>query len=130
MGWKWGKASRGGWPERMRILREEHPLVVFSKRANRYSARAKAILERYDITPRPKIIEVDLRADSPHIKTLLVRLTHHATFPNVILHGQSLGGSDDIVRMHEEGILEETLEAAGLRVGWNGEDGREGDVVV
>ena len=31
MGWKWGKASRGGWPERMRILREEHPLVVFSK---------------------------------------------------------------------------------------------------
>jgi len=59
-----------------------------------------------------------------------VRLTHHATFPNVILHGQSLGGSDDIVRMHEEGNLEETLVAAGLRVGWNGDDEREGDVVI
>jgi len=30
-GWKRGKVSRGGWPERMRILREQHPLIVFSK---------------------------------------------------------------------------------------------------
>lgn len=32
-GWTWGKASvgRGGWQERMRTLREEYPLVVFSK---------------------------------------------------------------------------------------------------
>ncbi|KAL4073829.1 thioredoxin-like protein [Scleroderma citrinum] len=126
--WKWSKGSRGGWTERMRVLREEYPLVVFSKSYCPYSARAKAILERYDLTPRPKIIEVDLRADAPQIKTLLLRLTHHSTFPNVILNGRSLGGSDDIVRMHEEGELGEMLLAGGLKVGWNGDD--EGDIVV
>ncbi|KAG6333338.1 hypothetical protein ID866_5755 [Astraeus odoratus] len=160
---RWGKPlakSNGGWMERIHVLRKEYPLIVFSKVGSvtylqwtamnptslldpelLYSARAKAILERYDITPRPKIIEVDLRvttapslptsdiADAPHIKTLLTRLTHHTTFPNIILHGHSLGGSDDLGRMHEEGLLHSVFEAAGLKVGWDGEYER-GEVMV
>ena len=62
-------------------------------------------------------------ADSPHIKTLLTRLTHHSTFPNVILRGHSLGGSDDLIRLHEEDQLRQVLEKAGVKVGWTGEGG-------
>ncbi|KAI6002824.1 hypothetical protein EDD15DRAFT_2224802 [Pisolithus albus] len=117
----WGerlKQNRVGWAERLRVLQEEYPLIVFSK----------TLLERYDITPRPRIIEVDLRSDAPHIKTILTRLTRHATFPNIILHGHSLGGSDDLLRMHEGGVLRSVLEAGGLKIGWSGED--EGEVIV
>ncbi|KIK10589.1 hypothetical protein PISMIDRAFT_124213, partial [Pisolithus microcarpus 441] len=116
------------WAERLRVLQEEYPLIVFSKVCLLYSARAKTLLEHYDITPRPRIIEVDLRSDAPHIKTILTRLTRHATFPNIILHGHSLGGSDDLLRMHEGGVLRGVLEAGGLKIGWSGED--EGEVIV
>lgn len=122
------KQNRVGWAERLRVLQEEYPLIVFSKTYCPYSARAKTLLEHYDITPRPRIIEVDLRSDAPHIKTILTRLTRHATFPNIILHGHSLGGSDDLLRMHEGGVLRSVLEAGGLKIGWSGED--EGEVIV
>ncbi|KAF8557638.1 thioredoxin-like protein [Imleria badia] len=121
-----GKSASGGWEERQRALREEYPLVVFSKvlyHYARYSKRAKRLLETYDLSPPPKIIEVDLRADSSHIKTLLTRLTRQSTFPNVILHGHSLGGSDDLMRMHEEDQLRHVLEKAGVNVRWTGEGG-------
>ncbi|KAG9316754.1 hypothetical protein JVU11DRAFT_2815 [Chiua virens] len=83
----------------------------------RYSKRAKKLLETYNLSPPPKIIEVDLRADASHIKTLLTRLTHHSTFPNVILNGHSLGGSDDLMRLHEEDRLRPALEQGGLKLG-------------
>ncbi|KAH0827999.1 pre-mRNA splicing factor component-domain-containing protein [Lanmaoa asiatica] len=105
-----GRSASGGWEERLKVLREEYPLVVFSKSYCPYSKRAKRLLEAYDLSPPPKIIEVDLRADSSHIKTVLTRLTHHSTFPNVILHGESLGGSDDLMRLHEEDRLRQVLE--------------------
>lgn len=62
-------------------------------------------------------------ADASHIKTLLMRLTHQSTFPNVILHGRSLGGSDDLIRLHEEDQLRQELENAGIKVRWTGEGG-------
>ncbi|KAI6040236.1 thioredoxin-like protein [Pisolithus marmoratus] len=125
---KGSKQSRTGWAERMRMLREEYPLIVFSKTYCPYSTRAKMLLERYDITPRPRIIEVDVRSDAPHIKVILARLTRHATFPNIILHGHSLGGSDDLLRMHDEGVLRSVLESGGLKIGWSGEG--EGEIIV
>ena len=57
------------------------------------------------------------------MKTLLTRLTHQSTFPNVILHGRSLGGSDDMMRLHNKGRLRQELEAAGMEVRWSGEGG-------
>ncbi|KAF8417995.1 glutaredoxin [Boletus edulis BED1] len=111
----------GGWEERLKVLREDYPLVVFSKSYCPYSKRAKKLLETYDLLPAPKVIEVDLRADSAHIKTLLIRLTDRSTFPNVILHGRSIGGSDELIRLHEEGRLRQVLEKAGVKVRGAGE---------
>ncbi len=47
---------------------------------------------------------------------MLTRLTGRSTFPNVILHGESIGGSDDIAAMHEDGRLHEMFDNAGLEV--------------
>jgi len=113
----------GEWEARLKVMREEYPLVVFSKSYCPYSKRAKKLLETYDLLPAPKVIEVDLRADSAHIKTLLIRLTHRSTFPNVILHGRSIGGSDELIRLHEEGRLRDMLEKAGVQVRRTGEGG-------
>ncbi|KAG1812139.1 uncharacterized protein BJ212DRAFT_1371647 [Suillus subaureus] len=53
------------WKSHMRRLREEYPLIVFSKK----------LLESYNLSPPPKIIEVDLRDDWDFIKLILTRLT-------------------------------------------------------
>ena len=50
------------------------------------------------------------------IKLILSRLTKLGTFPNVILKGKSLGGSEDIVRLYDEGTLKGKFEDAGIVV--------------
>jgi glutaredoxin-related protein len=57
-----------------------------------------------------------LADDGDFIKTVLTRLTGHSTFPNVILRGKSIGGSDDIAVMHKDGRLRQLFEQAGLKV--------------
>jgi glutaredoxin len=57
-----------------------------------------------------------LADDGDFIKAVLTRLTGRSTFPNVILHGESIGGSDDITAMHKDGRLRQLFENAGLTV--------------
>ena len=58
-----------------------------------------------------------LADDGDFVKALLTRLTGRSTFPNVILHGKSIGGSDDITAIHNDGQLRQLFENAGLTVG-------------
>jgi glutaredoxin len=55
-----------------------------------------------------------LADDGDFLKAVLTRLTGRSTFPNVILHGKSIGGSDDIAAMHKDGQLRELFGNAGL----------------
>ncbi|KIK46706.1 hypothetical protein CY34DRAFT_42285, partial [Suillus luteus UH-Slu-Lm8-n1] len=110
------------WKSHMRKLREEYPLIVFSKPhvhvlvLCRFSTKAKKLLETYNLSPPPKIIEVDLRDDWDFIKLILTRLTEHSTFPNIILNGQELGGSDDLHTLRAQGKLKKMFENAGMMV--------------
>ncbi|KAH9993595.1 thioredoxin-like protein, partial [Russula vinacea] len=110
-------APKPDWLARVKHLDAEAPLIVFSKTYCPYSRRAKDILARYELVPQPKIIEVDLRDDGDFIKAVLTRLTGRSTFPNVILHGKSIGGGDDITAMHNDDRLRLLFENAGLKVG-------------
>ena len=56
------------------------------------------------------------KEDGDLIKLILGRLTAHSTFPNIILRGKSLGGSDDIQLLHEEGKLKSIFEQGGVSV--------------
>ncbi|KAJ6594477.1 thioredoxin-like protein [Mycena capillaripes] len=104
------------WNERVRELNEHYPLVVFSKSYCPYSKRAKDLLATYELSPPPKIIEVDLRDDATQVKTVLTRLTHHATFPNIIIRGTSVGGSDHLHALHADKSLRRMLEGAGIAI--------------
>lgn len=46
-----------------------------------------------------------------------MRLTGHGTFPNVIVQRKSIGGSDDLARLHDSGELVQMLAAAGVKAG-------------
>lgn len=54
--------------------------------------------------------------DGDLLKLALGRLTSHSTFPNVILHGKSLGGADNVQALHDEGHLKPILEEGGVKV--------------
>lgn len=47
------------------------------------------------------------------LQDLLASLTGRRTVPNIMINAKSLGGSDDIARMHEEGTLEEEIKRMG-----------------
>jgi hypothetical protein len=47
------------------------------------------------------------------LQDLLASLTGRRTVPNIMINAQSLGGSDDIARMHAEGTLEEEIKKLG-----------------
>ncbi|KAL0956854.1 hypothetical protein HGRIS_002962 [Hohenbuehelia grisea] len=108
--------AKVAWGQVKREFESETPIVIFSKTYCPYSKRAKALLEQYDLSPPPKIVEVDLRSDGHIIKQLLMRLTDRGTFPNVVVQGKSIGGSDDVADLHAEGRLKGFLEAAGVSV--------------
>ncbi|TBU31704.1 thioredoxin-like protein [Dichomitus squalens] len=104
------------WEDHLKRLKEQYPLVVFSKTYCPYSQKAKALLNSYGITPPPKVVELNVRSDGPQVQAILARLTGRRTVPNIILKGSSLGGSDDITKLHNEHRLQRLLEEAGLKV--------------
>ena len=56
----------------------------------RYSKRAKELLASYNITPPPKVVELDIRSDGPQVQAILARLTERNTVPNILLKVISL----------------------------------------
>ena len=54
--------------------------------------------------------------DGDLIKLILKRLTRRATFPNILLRGVTIGGSDDVHELHSEGKLKGLFEQAGVKV--------------
>ena len=51
--------------------------------------------------------------DGNVIKQVLTRLTNRSTFPNILLRGKSIGGSDDLNQLHVDKLLAELIEKAG-----------------
>ncbi|KDR75122.1 hypothetical protein GALMADRAFT_249035 [Galerina marginata CBS 339.88] len=105
------------WHKERARIDENYPVIVFSKTYCPYSKRAKELLASYDLQPPAKIIEVDIRDDGNVIKHLLTRLTHHSTFPNILLRGKSIGGSDSLQELHGNKSLRKLLEEAGATPG-------------
>ncbi|KAJ2783597.1 hypothetical protein GGI15_002533 [Coemansia interrupta] len=83
-----------------------------------YSRRAKQLLSEYhdgrglDYT----VLEADLESDPMAIKAALGSLSGHSTFPNIFVDGKSIGGSDDLARMHRSGELAVLLKDRSLIV--------------
>ncbi|EIE83925.1 hypothetical protein RO3G_08630 [Rhizopus delemar RA 99-880] len=75
---------------------------------NKYSQRAKKILKSYNLKPF-KVVEVDLREDDDEVKMALKEISNRDTFPNIFINGQTIGGCDDLEKLHEAGELKALL---------------------
>lgn len=107
-----------------------HSIVIFSKTYCPHSRRAKTLLlDIYDIVPKPYVVELDTLTeaadsslDSPGegmvyslsmgtaLQDLLAQRTGRKTVPNILVLGMSIGGADEVVRLHEEGSLADKLK--------------------
>ncbi|OCH93778.1 glutaredoxin [Obba rivulosa] len=104
------------WEKHLKVLNEKYPLVVFSKTYCPYSQSAKTLLNSYAIHPPPFVVELNTRSDGAQMQTILSRLTQRPTVPNILLNGKSIGGSDDIHKLHETHELKPLLQEGGLEV--------------
>ncbi|KAF8647116.1 hypothetical protein AX16_006948 [Volvariella volvacea WC 439] len=105
------------WQKEVKLLHKKYPLVVFSKTLCPYSKRATLLLGHYTLSPPARVVQVDRRDDGHIIKSILTRLTNHSTFPNVIIKGRTIGGSDNLMELHTTHKLTKVLEKAGMKVG-------------
>lgn len=119
--------------EELQVIFKRSPIIIFSKSRCPHSKRAKKLLlEDYSIIPAPFVVELDLMTDQVPVKKtndddddpvpvtlgrkvqdLLATLTGRRTVPNIMINTQSLGGSDDVHRMDEDGTLVEMIKNMG-----------------
>lgn len=94
------------------------PVIIFSKSWCPYSAKAKRILtDKYSITPRPHVVELDQHALGNGIQNMLEKTTGRRTVPNILINGKSIGGGDDIEAAEIAGTLIEKIQTmAGKRI--------------
>jgi len=89
-------------------------VIIFSKSYCPYSKRAKSILlDRYSISPKPFVVELDQHPIGPGLQELLAQNTGRRTVPNVLVNGKSIGGGDDIAALDQSDELASTLRTMG-----------------
>lgn len=89
-------------------------MIIFSKTYCPYSKRAKSLLtEKYNITPEPYVVELDIHPLGKPIQERLGKMTGRTTVPNIMINGKSIGGSDDIDAMDKNNELVDKIRALG-----------------
>jgi glutaredoxin 3 len=59
-------------------------------------------------------MELDSREDGAEIQKQLGKLTGASSVPRVFIGGKSVGGHDDIMQLHQKGLLQKTLQEVGV----------------
>lgn len=82
-------------------------VVMYSTRVCPYCVRAKALLQRRGIP----FEEIDVTADADK-RAWLVKTTGRRTVPQIFIHGEPIGGSDELHVLDRSGELQRKLDAA------------------
>lgn len=90
---------------------DDNEIIIFMKGNKQmpqcgYSARAVKAVSLYE----DEFETVDVLRDE-RVREVLEEVSDWPTIPQVFVGGEFLGGSDIVVEMHEEGELEEKIEA-------------------
>jgi glutaredoxin len=89
-------------------------VIIFSKTYCPYSRKAKDILLlKYKITPTPFVVELDEHPLGPQLQDELASRTDRRTVPNILINGKSIGGGDDVEKLHLDGDLIEKVKIMG-----------------
>ncbi|KAI0391633.1 hypothetical protein F5Y17DRAFT_400218 [Xylariaceae sp. FL0594] len=90
------------------------PVVIFSKSYCPFSKRAKGILQdKYTIEPPPHVVELDEHPLGKELQALLAARTGRRTVPNILVNGESIGGSDEIAELDARKTLIDKFKAVG-----------------
>ncbi|KAF1744259.1 LOW QUALITY PROTEIN: hypothetical protein MXB_5704 [Myxobolus squamalis] len=87
----------------------ENNIVLFSISTCPYCKKAKEYFRSKSIVPF--VIEVDQNPYSSQIRSLLLSLTGQRTFPNIFGFANHIGGSDDLLQLDKNGLINGALEA-------------------
>lgn len=91
-------------------------VIIFSKTYCPHSKRAKGILlEKYLISPKPEVVELDEHPLGQELQDVLLALTGRRTVPNVLVNGVSIGGADNIVELDNTDKLISKVQDLGQR---------------
>ncbi len=91
-------------------------VIIFSKSYCPHSKRAKGILlEKYNIEPKPFVVELDEEPLGSELQDLLEVKTGRRTVPNVLVNGVSIGGADLIVDLDNTDKLTGKIQDLGQR---------------
>lgn len=71
------------------------------------------MLEKYNITPAPFVVELDEHPLGRQLQDLLGTNTGRRTVPNILVNGKTIGGGDDIESLYLSGDLGTKLQALG-----------------
>ena len=87
-------------------------LVMFSKTTCPFCKKAKSLLSMYlpDLDPS-SIVEVNLRDDMSVIQDHLLAKVGKRSVPQLFIGGKHVGGCDDMVAAHENGMLQVMIDA-------------------
>ncbi|PRT53011.1 Monothiol glutaredoxin-6 [Wickerhamiella sorbophila] len=82
------------------------PVVIFSKSYCGFSKAAKKLLlEDYQLSPPPRVVELDLHPQGSELQAYISEVTGRRTVPNVIVMKQSYGGASEMSALHNDGVL-------------------------
>lgn len=74
------------------------------------------MLLNLNLNPSPTIIEVDTREDTGVLMPMLERLTSVHGLPILIVGGEVVGSTQEILALAKSGELKKTITAAGAQI--------------
>ncbi|EDO18082.1 hypothetical protein Kpol_1045p69 [Vanderwaltozyma polyspora DSM 70294] len=93
------------------IISELSPIILYTKTFCPYCKRlAKLLEESYSFQPEFHAVKLDKHTHGDELQQFVNKQTGHNTVPNFVINGKSLGGYDDILKLHEAGKLIETIQ--------------------
>lgn len=81
-----------------------HGVVMFSSDPCAYCVRARQLLQRKGVAFR----EIKV-SGSPELRAEMERLSQRRTLPQIFIHGQHIGGFDDMAALDRAGKLDPLL---------------------
>ncbi|XP_012935347.1 thioredoxin reductase 1, cytoplasmic isoform X1 [Aplysia californica] len=94
-------------PEVQQLI-ASNAVVVFSKTTCPFCTKAKDLLKSLSV--KFEAVEVDKTEKGPKYQTALLELSGQKTVPNIFIHGQHIGGCDDLMSAHCSGQLTEMIQ--------------------
>lgn len=89
-------------------IRSLSPMTIFSKSYCPYSKKIKQLLlEKYDITPAPNVVELDRYEYGAELQSYLTEKSGRRTVPNILVGKsfESRGGCDEFEKLHKDNDL-------------------------